>query len=203
MKRICKRCGGEFQPPRKDRFFCDECLKVIKSESVVRQRTCQTCGKAFPGGPRAFYCPDCRAERKKASNAAYHRKGGAERPLGSTDICTRCGKEYTVNSGKQRYCPDCAEIAIKEKIMPKKAEYTAAYRAAHPEQRAELLANSRRAECPICGRMFAPYRLQKYCSTECSKEAEERSRAEYALRTGKRKTPRAPKIPKHEKGEEK
>lgn len=28
-------------------------------------RICQGCGKTFLGGPRAWYCEDCREERKK------------------------------------------------------------------------------------------------------------------------------------------
>ena len=79
-------------------------------------RECIQCGAAFKGGPRAWYCPECRAERiKQADREAKKRKSeGKVRKIGSTDFCKRCGKPYTVNSGKQMYCPECSEEAVKE-----------------------------------------------------------------------------------------
>ena len=73
---------------------------------AIYDRVCRTCGRSFKGGPRAWYCPDCREERRKERNAKY-RKGKPKRPLGSKDICQNCGNEYTVESGLQKYCPDC------------------------------------------------------------------------------------------------
>jgi rubrerythrin len=30
-------------------------------DNVIRTRTCRQCGKEFQGGPRAWYCPECRS----------------------------------------------------------------------------------------------------------------------------------------------
>lgn len=86
---------------------------------VVKPRTCRECGAVFEGGPRAWYCPECRANRKKDAEKRYRAKGRkADRPLGSTDKCTVCGKEYVVNSARQKYCPECAYDAVREVDRP-------------------------------------------------------------------------------------
>lgn len=83
--------------------------------SVVKDRICRACGATFLGGPRAWYCPVCRQERGKEAAKRFRQKGRvADRPLGSTDKCVRCGKEYVVNSARQKYCPDCAYDAVRE-----------------------------------------------------------------------------------------
>lgn len=80
----------------------------------IRDRTCRQCGVIFPGGPRAWFCPDCRLERRRESTLRYHRKDKADRPLGSTDQCTVCGADYIVKSARQKYCPACAPEAIRK-----------------------------------------------------------------------------------------
>lgn len=86
---------------------------------VVKPRTCRQCGAVFDGGPRAWYCPACRKERARQSDARYRSKGCvADRPLGSTDKCVRCGSEYVVKSARQKYCPDCAYDAVREADRP-------------------------------------------------------------------------------------
>lgn len=86
---------------------------------VMLPRTCRQCGAVFDGGPRAWYCPTCRRERAKEANRRHRAKGRvADRPLGSTDKCVRCGKEYTVRSARQKYCPDCAYEGIQEADRP-------------------------------------------------------------------------------------
>lgn len=81
--------------------------------NVVRTRVCRQCGREFKGGPRAWYCPECRAARQKEAAARY-RKNGAERHLGTISQCTICGKEYIVESGLQRYCTECAAKHLKQ-----------------------------------------------------------------------------------------
>lgn len=76
---------------------------------AIYDRICRTCGVSFPGGPRAWYCPDCRLERRRISDRK-RKKEGTIRPLGSKDICQNCGAEYTVESGLQKYCPTCQPI---------------------------------------------------------------------------------------------
>lgn len=73
---------------------------------AIYDRFCRTCSMSFKGGPRAWYCPDCRKERLKERKAKYNR-GEFKRHLGEKDICKNCGKEYIVESGMQKYCPDC------------------------------------------------------------------------------------------------
>ena len=73
------------------------------------KRICRECGKEFEGGPRAWYCPECRNERRLERQRIYWRNGYT-RKIGSTDCCEMCGKPYTVNSGLQRYCSECAKI---------------------------------------------------------------------------------------------
>lgn len=83
------------------------------SKGNIRPRTCHQCTAVFDGGPRAWYCPECRVKRYKARKAAY-RQNGPARPIGSTDICNVCGKTYIVNSGMQQYCKDCAAEALRD-----------------------------------------------------------------------------------------
>lgn len=78
----------------------------------MQDRVCRTCQKTFKGGPRAYYCPSCRAERERESMRRYKRnkRAGNIRPLGSKDECERCGGEYTVQGGNQRFCSTCQPI---------------------------------------------------------------------------------------------
>lgn len=109
---------------------------------MLQQRVCKQCGTSFPGGPHADYCPSCRDVRRKAQKREHKRKG-AGRLLGGVDICERCGNEYIVNAGLQRFCPQCAPLqtAIRR---PKK------YRT-----------------CVICGKVAEGNK--KTCSRECHK----------------------------------
>lgn len=112
---------------------------------VVKDRTCRQCGAVFSGGPRAWYCPSCRAERSKESNRRY-KESGASRPLGSTDICTVCGKPYTVKSARQKYCLACAYEAVRaaDRIASKEwneAHKETYYPAKNAKRNAERAAN--------------------------------------------------------------
>lgn len=79
-------------------------------------RICRGCGAAFSGGPRAWYCPKCREERKRAQGRDFQRrkKAGSVAPIGSVIRCEICGKEIVKNSGLQRFCEDCAKTHLKE-----------------------------------------------------------------------------------------
>lgn len=83
---------------------------------ALQDRTCRQCGNTFEGGPRAYYCPTCRAERTRKTYAEYKRRKrqGKTRALGSKDTCERCGKTYTVKGGNQRFCPECQPIHTAE-----------------------------------------------------------------------------------------
>lgn len=79
----------------------------------IKYRVCRQCGTSFPGGPRAWYCPSCRKEREKL-RATKYRKAGFSRHLGDVDICQKCGNEYIIKSGLQKYCENCKDEAMKE-----------------------------------------------------------------------------------------
>ena len=81
--------------------------------AIYNNRICRTCGVKFSGGPRAWYCPECRTVRAKERKHKY-KQVGFERHVGDIDICKCCGKQYIISSGPQRFCTDCAKINLKE-----------------------------------------------------------------------------------------
>lgn len=146
-------------------------------------RECIQCGAAFKGGPRAWYCPECRAERIKAQSreAKRRKKTGNTRELGSTDICQRCGKPYIVNSGNQMYCPECSEEAVKEIDRKQSLEYYHENKEViNPARNIKRRVPARR--CAFCGRDFEARSNKKYCSPECRKKGQELMRKVYEER---------------------
>ena len=125
----CWSCGQIVQVTGQS-ALCPSCHKELKAASTLRDRVCRTCGAIFSGGPRAWYCPDCRAERTKKTNREYkaRAKAGNARQIGGTDICQICGKEYTVTGGLQRYCPQCAPDAVREIDRAQSREWMAEHR---------------------------------------------------------------------------
>lgn len=116
----------------------------------IYERTCQQCGVSFQGGPRAWYCPDCRLQRKNQTTADYRnrKRAGKVREIGSIDICQNCGEKYVVNSGLQRYCKKCAPEMIKELDQRQGMEY---YRKnkdkinptrTHPDGKSDIVKNA-------------------------------------------------------------
>lgn len=184
--RNCKRCGKHYATDRPDTYLCPACSAAAKREAVVRDRICRQCGAVFPGGPRAWYCPACRAERKQDAERRY-RRTGPSRPLGSTDICKRCGGEYVVESGRQVYCNRCAEIAVHETVLAHKRVYAA--------ENSDIMAAYKQAMrtdrkvCLICGNVFDADTATVTCSASCAAELRRRRQQEADLRRGKRKSP--------------
>lgn len=181
----CLSCGKTFQTNRIDQTKCTACLEALRS-TTIRDRVCRQCGTSFLGGPRAWYCPDCRKDRKKERDKRFQ-KNGAQRLLGSIDLCVICGKEYTVNSGRQKYCPDCAPAAVQEIDRAASREWAAAHSAATGYRTPEK--KTGRKICVICGGIVPKGTSAVVCSPEC--DALRRKRAqEYAdLRRGRRKKP--------------
>ena len=184
--RYCKRCGTQFQSDKPDTCLCPFCRKKAKQDSVIRDRVCQQCGKAFPGGPRAWYCPDCREIRRKES-AARRSKEGTIRPLGSIDTCEICGGEYVVNSARQRYCKNCAAEAVRQNVNPRKAEYAKENMERLKEQQKELRKD--RNVCVICGAVFHASTATVTCSDKCAAELRKLRQREVDYRAGRRKRP--------------
>lgn len=135
---------------------------------MLQNRTCRECDRSFEGGPRAYYCPSCRNERTRITNAAYRKRKltGEVRHIGSKDKCERCDKEYTVIAGLQRFCPDCQSIhAIeydRETALP---FYHENKDRINPPRK--LNRRKRSDECVICGTKFDPVNGSNTCSDDC------------------------------------
>lgn len=92
-------------------------MRVQLPGTTLAPRICTICGKQFLGGPSARFCPECRQEKQKEYARAYKRRkrAGKSIVMGVTKgKCARCGKEFVYQSGLQKYCPDCAEEAMRE-----------------------------------------------------------------------------------------
>lgn len=180
----CKYCGKNFAPTKKGQAVCSECLAAARA-TTIRPRTCRQCGTIFDGGPRAWYCPSCRAERRKEADLR-RRKNGVQRPLGSTDHCEACGKEYVVKAARQRYCPECAQDATKE--AAKKAALERSHTEKFLKQR-KLFPQSGMRVCVICGRPINAKTNTITCSPECQKKRMILAQQEADIQRGKRKSP--------------
>ena len=124
MLLTCRICGKSYDGNVQSSTVCPECAAEAR-KTTIRPRVCRECGQTFSGGPRAWYCPECRAGRKKEQKHRYQ-TAKAARPLGSTDTCVVCGKPYTVASSRQKYCPDCAAEAVRAVVAAHKREYNRA-----------------------------------------------------------------------------
>lgn len=132
---------------------------------AIYDRICRACGRDFQGGPRSWYCPNCRKERKKERDAKC-RKEPPKRKLGSTDICKNCGEEYIVVSGLQMYCKECQPIMHAELDRRQSlAYYHTNKEESNPKRNAARRVPMRK--CAVCGQLFEPSSQQKTCSVEC------------------------------------
>lgn len=82
----------------------------------MMQHICRECGAPFAGGPRAWYCPSCREERKKKALAAHRarKKAGSAVRVGDIMQCELCHQNIIRSGPLQRFCPECAAIHLKE-----------------------------------------------------------------------------------------
>lgn len=178
VNRVCRRCGKKYEG-NYGSSLCPVCVNAQRHKSNLKIRTCQNCGVNFPGGPRAYYCPDCRAERKKeAERRCKERKAaGKTRVIGSTDLCTACGKPYTIVSGLQQYCDACA-------TERRNAAALARYHAnpdAVEERRERRSAGNPTVKCVICGKDFVKSGCWITCSRECSRIHAEKLKRTWAV----------------------
>lgn len=143
---------------------------------MLRKCKCRQCGVEFIGGPRAFYCSSCRIERQREQGREYNRRKrmGATRELGSLDTCKVCGKLYTVCSGNQLYCPDCAPKEA-EKI---KREMSLRWYKSKKDIINPIRKLKRRQGMKVCLNCGIEFDTQKtcrrYCSPECYRIARNR-----------------------------
>ncbi|AKG36065.1 hypothetical protein [Paenibacillus durus] len=144
-----------------------------KKASHQQFKVCRTpeCGEVFIGGPRAFYCPGCREQRKRQQSADYQRRKrkGDVREIGSIDTCERCGKQYVVNSGLQQVCEECRPLHTSEYDRSTGIEH---YRA--NKDRINPARNVKRRKrsdkCVVCGKKFDPVNGSTTCSGECKRK---------------------------------
>lgn len=104
----------------------------------LRVRVCKQCGQKFDGGPRAWYCPECRYYRREEQSKRYkqNKRLGKSAVIGKTvRICTVCGNKFVIASANQKYCKGCAPEAIKQKDAEQGAAYY--HRMASSEYRAK------------------------------------------------------------------
>lgn len=168
-----------------------------KGISTKAPRTCRRCGGVFDGGPRAWYCPDCRKVRQRLykARAKENRKRGKSITLGeSIGKCEVCGKEFVYASARQRYCPYCAKEAWKASDRGQGIEYyhannTEEKRTERNKNRREVYSRRPRKKCKACGKEIplGSYR-KRYCSAGCAKTAKRYQEMESKLRAGRRKS---------------
>lgn len=183
-RKQCKRCGAVFDCDKEEAYLCPSCSIQAKRESAVRPRTCRQCGTVFDGGPRAWYCPACRAERRRTQNREWKKREPA-RNLGSIDHCARCGAEYIVEGSLQKYCKACAAEAVAEVTRPKKREYNQAHKdTLYPHKDAMRRYNK---VCVVCGKVFDTGKPTVTCSEACAREQHRRVRARIESKRSKKK----------------
>lgn len=165
-KRACQVCGKPFYGST-DCYYCPDCAKTKKLDTVVKIRTCQDCGIEFYGGPRARRCPGC-AYKAQQEASKEHKKTGTKRPLGSVDKCVICGKEYTVVSGRQKYCSDACQ---RKGVLAWQREHKRGYNKASGQD-VKKIERRKQAQkiCVYCLRTFASDKPTNLCSDYCRTE---------------------------------
>ena len=130
---------------------------------------CSDCGKLIYRPIKCIRCEACQLAINQERHKEHQRTKPA-RPLGSTDICTVCGKPYIVESGLQKYCPDCREAATRASIARKKNAYMAEKRK-DPEAAAQMREAKQAALspslCATCGKPFISKFGAIYCCEAC------------------------------------
>lgn len=183
-KRACQVCGRPFYGSSADCHYCPACARAKKLDTVVRIRTCQDCSTEFYGGPRARRCPDCAHKAQQETNRA-HKKTGAKRPLGSTDKCAVCGKEYTVVSGRQKYCSD---VCRRKGLLEWQREHKRGYNKM-TGQNIKKIDRRRQSQkiCVYCMRAFTSNKPTNLCSDYCRSAQKEITQCAADLNRGRKR----------------
>lgn len=189
--KVCEVCGRELTG--RHRFYCSpQCRQVAlgQREKAARAqlgklpgnhqqpkpKVCADCGSTFYGYPRSYRCPECQAEADRKHNAEHYqrKKAGHARQIGSVSRCERCGAEYIVEGGLQRYCPACAKEIWKEDALRRYHQDKDAINERRRPSRAEVYkkaVESRVRVCEVCGCELNKHQ-HLYCSMECRRKAE-------------------------------
>lgn len=164
--RACQICGKPFHGAD-DFHYCPECAEKKKMDTVVKIRICQDCGCEFYGGPRARRCPECAYKAQLEANRR-HTKNGTKRPIGSIDKCAICGQEYTVTSGRQKYCSDaCQRLGVLEWQKEHKKGYD---KNAGQDVKKQKRREAQEKICVYCLRPFKAKTSTNLCSDYCRTE---------------------------------
>lgn len=191
--RRCIICGKIL--PRKRSKYCSAACASEGRRALERARggskthpepyrwiKCPDCGREVYVHIKSKRCSDCQRAADNRHNEEHRQrvKAGHGRQLGSMDMCERCGKQYVVNSGRQRYCPACAPIAWAENDRRLSREWNREYYST-PESREARNAERRALKpynktCAICGKPFTTDDLRTLC---CSEDCERRRIRDY------------------------
>lgn len=183
MIRACQECGKPFYGSG-DYYYCPECAKEKKLDTVVRIRTCQDCGLEFYGGPRAKRCAGCAYKSRQEAIQKY-KKMGAKRPIGSTDRCAVCNQEYTVTSGRQKYCSDaCMQIGVKEWQKGHKKGYN---KKSGQDVKKQDRREAQEKICIYCLRRFKSKTSTNLCSVYCRTEQKKIIQCETDIKRGRKR----------------
>lgn len=178
--KICQSCGKSFTATD-DHFYCPDCAIEKKLDTVIRIRECVDCGIHFYGAPRSQRCPDCAYKRKGQTKNEWRRRGGVSRPLGSTDKCQRCGKEYIVKSGRAKYCDACKRAAALEWQREHKPAYN---KRTNQQAKKSKRRAQQEKECVYCLRKFKSSVPTNVCSDYCRTEHKKIIQCEADIRRG-------------------
>lgn len=139
---------------------------------MIKHCICKACGSYFNGGPRAWYCPSCRTERRKVAEKRHRLKklAGEARKLGDKDVCVYCGKEYTIEGPNQRMCPDCKP----EKYAEHDRETAIVYyhenkKESNPKRNKKRRIDGHIKICSECGEKFLTNKRNLTCSEKCKR----------------------------------
>lgn len=163
----CRECGRFFETENQEKVVCDDCVQKLRSTTLA-DRVCRMCGRTFEGGPRAWYCPECRHKRQLERQAKY-RALGTTRKIGEEYICERCGKPYILQGGLQKYCPICSKIAVREKDREASRKW-------NNESKDKRKDRTKIRKCVICGAEYVAIAGTRVCSEECRQEQFRRTR---------------------------
>ena len=149
---VCKHCGKNYVPYRKDQVFCDSiCRKEFnRKEKLI---PCYACGEMFERVGNQIYCSiNCR-------NNNYHLDAMNSNQGHIKKICAYCGEYFNTTRPSQRFCHSSCyrefnKMKIKEAYHENKPDM--------PKTRA----------CVICSVEFKVKKaFHIYCSKECAHAA--------------------------------
>lgn len=138
---------------------------------MISEKICISCGLPFKGGPRAYYCPACRLERQREQNRDFklRKKKGEYRKLGSADKCERCGKDYVVEAGLQRFCKECQRPhAMEHDKVTSLKFYKENKDDINPERNTRRRIDAK--QCAWCGKEFQSSTRTVTRSDECKRQ---------------------------------